>query len=144
MTDLTGNDRLRCPATMDSYHEFQAFVQEKALELGLAPEKKVKLELVMEELTVNVIHYAYPDSHGDLEVHCLLEEDSVNQRFCVQLRDWGRPFNPLDGEPPDTELPLEDRTVGGLGILLAEEIADSIHYLRDEGSNVLTFCFDLA
>ena len=96
----------------------------------------------MEELVVNVIHYAYPDGQGDLEVHCLLVE-SVHRRFCVRLRDWGAPFNPLASEMPNTQLDVEDRPVGGLGIFLAEEMSDSITYERKDDSNILTFCFDL-
>lgn len=133
---------MRAPAVLDRLHEFQAFVLGKAEELGLPTETNGKLELVMEELVVNVIHYAYPDGQGELEVCCLLEE-SVHSRFCVRLRDWGAPFNPLASETPNTELDVEDRPVGGLGIFLAEEMADSITYERKDDSNVLTFCFDL-
>lgn len=133
---------MRAPAVLDRLHEFQAFALSKAEEYGLPTETYGKLELVMEELVVNVIHYAYPDGQGDLEV-CYLLEESVHSRFRVRLRDWGEPFNPLTSEMPNTVLDVEDRPVGGLGIFLAEEMADSITYERKDDSNVLTFCFDL-
>ena len=133
---------MRAPAVLDRLHDFQDFVLEKAEELGLPTETNGKLELVMEELVVNVIHYAYPDGQGELEVHCLMEE-SLPRRFCVRLRDWGAPFNPLASEMPNTELDVEDRPVGGLGIFLAEQMADSIKYERKHDSNVLIFCLDL-
>lgn len=57
--------------------------------------------------------------------------------------DWGKPFNPLTGESSNTNLSIEERPVGGLGIFLAREMADTIDYERDGDSNVLTFCFTL-
>lgn len=135
---------LRVPAILDNLHTLQAFTQEKAKEFGLPVEICTKLELVVEELAVNIIHYAYPDSQGELEILCLLETKESQQAFCVTLRDWGAPFNPLQRELPNTELDIEDRPVGGLGIFLAEKMADSIHYQHKDGCNLLTFCFDIS
>ena len=143
MTDFASMDTLRSPANLDRIHEFQAFVRKRAKELGLPAESSGKLELVMEELAVNVMYHAYPDGQGDLEVHCLLENKGLQHFFCVRLRDWGEPFNPLTGEKPNTELDVEDRPVGGLGIFLAGEMADSIRYEREGDTNVSTFCFNL-
>ncbi len=143
MTDFADLNILRCCASLQQLPEFQSFVQERAQALGLPAKLQGKLALVLEELTVNVMHYAYPEDPGALEVQCLLEEHSGLPSFCVQLRDWGKPFNPLSGATPDTELSLEDRPVGGLGIFLAREMADRIRYERESESNVLTFCFNL-
>lgn len=143
MAEFKGADTLRCPATLDNLAEFQSFVQIRAEMLGLPAELKNTLALVMEELAVNVMHYAYPDGQGKLEVHCLRNKDGLQRFFCVQLMDWGKPFNPLTGESSNTNLSIEERPVGGLGIFLAREMADTIDYERDGDSNVLTFCFTL-
>jgi serine/threonine-protein kinase RsbW len=143
VADVRGMDSFRGPAVLDRLYEFQAFVQEKANELGLPAEISGKLALVVEELAVNVMTYAYPEGQGELEVLCLLKDESLQHRFCVRLRDWGTPFNPLASETPNTELNLEERPIGGLGIFLAEEMVDSIYYDREGDSNVLTFCLDL-
>lgn len=33
----------------------------------------------------------------------------------IAVEDDGRPFNPLDAPPPDLDLPIEERPIGGLG-----------------------------
>jgi len=43
---------------------------------------------------------------------------------------------------PDTGLPLEDREIGGLGILMASEMADEIIYSRDGNRNRLVLIWN--
>jgi hypothetical protein len=54
------------------------------------------------------------------------------------VTDDGRPFNPLELTPPDTNLPVEDRPIGGLGIHLLRKLSDRMEYARIEGKNRLT------
>lgn len=143
MADLKDLNSLRVPAILDRLHELQCFVLKKAKELGLPAKSCGKLELVMEELAVNIIHYAYPDSQGELEIRCLLNEKEQQRCFCVKIRDWGTPFNPLGREMPNTNLEVDDRPIGGLGIFLAEQMSDFIQYKRRGNCNILTFCFDI-
>lgn len=143
MADLKDLNSLRVPAMLDRLHELQVFVLGKAKELGLPAESCGKLELVIEEIVVNVIHYAYPDSQGELELHCLLDEKGRQRCFCVKIRDWGTPFNPLEREKPNTKLDIDDRPIGGLGIFFAKKMADSMQYKREGNCNLLTFCFDI-
>ncbi len=124
---------------LDHLHLFQDFVLSKAKEMSVPELLHLKLELVVEELVVNVCHYGYPDGEGNLEMRCFLEQDVEHSRFCVRLRDWGIPFNPLSKAKPNTELSITDRPIGGLGIFLAEELTDSISYQRKDDCNVLTF-----
>ena len=143
MVENFAMDGLQCPASPDSLQELQSYVQARAKALGVPAALYGRLALVMEELAVNVMHYAYPDGQGNIKVGCRLQGSGDNQRFCVQLRDQGRPFNPLTGTTPDTSLSIEERPIGGLGIFLALEMTDSIDYAREGESNVVTFCFDL-
>jgi anti-sigma regulatory factor (Ser/Thr protein kinase) len=48
------------------------------------------------------------------------------------------PFNPLDEATPDTNLSIEDRQIGGLGIHLVINMVDDISYRRTADKNVLT------
>ena len=56
----------------------------------------------------------------------------------LEVRDDGKPFNPLDAPPPDLNKPPEERKEGGFGIFLARKFMDSVEYARDGGENVLT------
>ena len=53
----------------------------------------------------------------------------------MEIVDDGAPFNPLERESPDTTLPLEQRPVGGLGVMLVRHLVDEITYDCEGGRN---------
>ena len=56
----------------------------------------------------------------------------------LTISDDGKPFNPLELARPDINAPLEDRKIGGLGVFIVRELAESVAYERRGGRNVLT------
>lgn len=97
-----------------------------------------KLYVVVDELVTNIVNYAYPDGENDyLDVEILHGEKLVTIRF----HDGGIPFNPLEKDPPDTTLPMSQRPIGGLGILLVVQKVDTIAYEYIDSENVLTISF---
>ena len=129
---------MKLPASLDSLEPFRLFVQGKAGELGVSSEFQNNVELVLEEVLVNVVRYAYPEEgEGSVEVGCGVVD---GQMFCIRIRDSGRPFNPLLQPDPDLSRSILDKPVGGLGIFLVRQIADSVGYERVDGYNQLTCC----
>ena len=97
-----------------------------------------KLYVVVDELVTNIVNYAYPDGKNDyLDVEIKHDEELLTIRF----RDGGIPFNPLELAPPDISLPMNQRQIGGLGIRLVIQKADTIAYEYTDGENVLTISF---
>ena len=93
------------------------------------------IRLVTEELVVNIADYAYPDGGNDfLDVEIERDEKHITLRFC----DGGVPFNPLKQPSPDISLPMEQRRIGGLGLLIVIKKMDSVTYEYADGKNVLT------
>lgn len=147
---------------MESYDELRRFVLKRT---PRAVHQKV--DLVLEELLLNVIHYAYtgnPDSNyadgagqrtrqvGTSETDPAMEveldrrsgadgDSSTAEEFIVRIRDWGRPFDPVQRARPDTNCSMEKRTLGGLGILLVRRMADSMSYRRETNQNVVDVRF---
>jgi serine/threonine-protein kinase RsbW len=75
-----------------------------------------------------------------MEVGYALED---NKRFCLCVKDWGLPFNPLERPDPEMCEEISERQVGGLGIYLIRHLVDELQYQRQEGGNLMTFCFRL-
>lgn len=100
------------------------------------PDKiRLKMHLVIDELLTNIISYAYlDDEKHDIEIKVELAAN----RLKVSMVDDGIPFNPLGKETPDTELSLEERKIGGLGIHLVREMMDRVSYRRRIDKNVIT------
>jgi anti-anti-sigma factor len=62
----------------------------------------------------------------------------ASARVVLTVSDDGVPFDPLAVPSPDTSRPLEERTVGGLGIHLVRHLVDQMTYERRGDRNVLT------
>ena len=115
--------------------ELNAFVKSITDKLGIEPPQAHNIRLAVEEAVVNVIDYAYPvGTSGDITVQAL--SDSRKLKFVII--DSGIAFDPTEAAQADTSLSVEDRPIGGLGLLLVRELMDSINYERIDGRNTLT------
>ena len=103
---------------------------------GLPPGAVFKLNLCFDELITNAISYGF----DALDEAALSVELSVSDGAVVaEIRDNGRPFDPFTEAPDaDTTLRVEERPVGGLGVLLVRESMDGFSYERRDGFNVVT------
>ena len=93
------------------------------------------LNLSLEEIVTNVISYAF-DAGGEhtIGVELAIQGDSVHAR----VEDDGREYDPLQRADPDVDAPLDERGIGGLGVLLVRKLMDDVSYSRVDGKNVLT------
>lgn len=92
------------------------------------------MHLALEEIVTNVISHGFEDSkEHHIKVSLFLEQGELR----AEVEDDGTPFNPLEAPSPDTEGPLAERPVGGLGIHLVRNLMDEMVYQRQEGRNVL-------
>ena len=60
--------------------------------------------------------------------------------YVLMFSDAGTPFNPLAHPDPDVTAAAEDRAIGGLGIFMVKQMAESVDYAWRSGHNVLTVC----
>ncbi len=120
--------------------ELNNFVKSVGQRLNLEPSLSSQLMLAVEEAVVNVMSYAYPiGSEGEIRVDAQVTEQSL--KFIIT--DEGKAFDPTTGGNADITLSVEDRPIGGLGILLVKKLMDSVNYERIEGKNVLTLTKEL-
>ena len=90
-----------------------------------------KVNICMDEIYSNVVNYS-----GALEaIVTIMYDDETVTLICV---DDGMEYNPLEREDPDTTLSVDDREIGGLGILITKKLMDNITYARENGRNILT------
>lgn len=102
----------------------------------LPPATIFAVNLALEEVVSNVIAHGYDDAAAHrIGVELRALGDAVE----VAVEDDGRPFNPLTAAAPDVEVSLDERDVGGLGVLLVRKLMDDVTYERVADRNVLTF-----
>ena len=111
------------------------FIEEIGEELGLDMELQMNLNLVMEEMVVNVISYAYPEGKtADIE----LVAESDGKELTFVLSDQGKEFDPTLSEETDMDVNPAERELGGMGIFIVKNIMNKVTYQRLEGKNLLT------
>ncbi|MEI6337919.1 MAG: ATP-binding protein [Verrucomicrobiota bacterium] len=91
--------------------------------------------LAIEELLTNCIKYGYDDAGEHLVQISLRMADNQLE---LTVTDDGHAFNPLDLPPPNTNLPVADMPIGGLGIHLLRQMSNRMEYRRIDGKNQLT------
>ena len=124
------------PAKTESLNNVLGFVEETIEGFECPMKTQTALCIAIEEVFVNVAHYAYPESEGDMTLHISFDEESRNITF--RMTDKGVPFNPLKKPDPDITLSAEEREIGGLGIFIAKKTMDSLSYSYENGENILT------
>ena len=86
-----------------------AFITEQAELAGVSPKRILQLELVIEEVVVNICHYAYEVPPGEVVIRTYCEED----KFGIEFEDSGIPFDVLFG-PAYKGIPLAATTAVAL------------------------------
>ena len=124
------------PAKVEALSDVLGFIDE-TLESYECPMKvQTAICVAIEEVFVNIAHYAYGDGEGDVSLSIEFDEESRNVTFCVT--DKGVPFDPLKKPDPDITLSADEREIGGLGIFIAKKTMDSLEYSYSNKENVLT------
>ena len=80
------------------------------------------------------MNYGYGDQS---EHHIQIGVDFRNNVFQLTIIDDGRPFNPLQYPLPDLQKPLEERKIGGVELLLIQNLRDTVSYNRQNETNIL-------
>lgn len=112
------------------------FLEAQAELLEFSPKASMQILMALEELFVNVCHYAYDESSpGDITINVETEDNKLS----VTLIDDGPMYNPLLKEDPDTTLDASDRPIGGLGIFLVKKTMDETSYRYENNQNIFTF-----
>lgn len=101
---------------------------------GLSPKIAYAFNLAFDEVLTNIISYAYDDAGPHpITVRLWLAHGVVS----AEVIDDGRAFDPFQQAPPDTDAPIDERAIGGLGIFLVKEMMDTVAYRRENGANHL-------
>ncbi len=122
------------PRNYDSLTAIYEFAEEILAQNEIAEAVRFPVHLAMEELFTNMVKYN-PDCDGDIAVDVDVDGSKVTvvlTEFDVDEFDVTRPRD------VDTDAPLQDRTPGGLGLYLLQNIVDKLEYeYHDRRSRVI-------
>ena len=126
------------PAVREKLDDVLVWTDEQIEPYGCSRRTGVQLHVCVEELFVNICNYAYTPKTGDVHIQLGVREGAEGEPpvFWMTLEDKGIPFDPLEHIDPDITLAAEDRSIGGLGILMVKKRMDSFTYEYKDGCNV--------
>ena len=134
-----------CEAAIDNLEKVIEFVEGELDALNCSVKQKVQITVAVEEIFVNIAHYAYAklDENGkpipDTGTGIMgLEFEAEAGKLSLTFIDKGIPYNPLAKDDPDITLSVEDREIGGLGIFMVKKSMDEVLYRYQDGKNILT------
>jgi anti-sigma regulatory factor (Ser/Thr protein kinase) len=119
----------------DEISRLSQFVEEFGAAHHLVTDEALDVNLVLDEVVINIISHAYNDEH---QHHIEVSLDLEGRLLTMRVEDDGRRFDPLAVPPPNLNLPIEERPLGGLGIHIVRSLTDTIEYRRHHDRNILT------
>ena len=128
--------KLEIAATVESLPHVMEFIDANLKETGCGMKAQTQIEVSVEELFVNIAHYAYKDTTGVAAI--TFDFDAASRTVTISLIDGGVRYNPLSKPDPDITLSVEDRQIGGLGIFMVKKNMDEVLYDYADNKNVIT------
>ena len=121
------------PARTSALPEVAVFTAEACGAAGLGRDACLRLTLLLEELFTNTVVHGHG---GEGEAPVTIAFDVGPGRIALVYEDTAPPHDPFAAmAPPDEATSVEDRLVGGLGVLLVASMATDVEYRRADGKN---------
>jgi anti-sigma regulatory factor (Ser/Thr protein kinase) len=121
------------PARMSELPDVAAFTTRACDAAGFDRDACLRLVLLVEELFANTVAHGHGQD-SDAPVRIAFDVEAGRVRLLYE--DTGPAHDPFASiTPPDEAAEVEDRPVGGLGILLIAAMARDVEYRRADGRN---------
>jgi anti-sigma regulatory factor (Ser/Thr protein kinase) len=135
MDDLTNCRSAMFSARLSELRQVGGFLDQFCTASAITRERYLRLNVVLEELFVNTVRHGHG---GDCDAPVWITLNARPDAAQVIYEDTAPPFNPyahLPASLPDSTLEMRKVGVGGLGVLLTKELADTRDYAYLFGRN---------
>ena len=126
--------RFKVNADVNELQRVLNFVEGCVQEIDCSPKALMQINVSVEEIFVNIAHYAYSGKIGEAVIE--VEIDDEPKTVTITFIDRGVKFDPLAKPDPDVTLSVKDRQIGGLGIFMTKKFMDELSYEYRDGQNV--------
>lgn len=123
-------------ATLENIAVVTDYVNAELDRINCPEDKRVQIDIAIDELFGNIANYAYKPDEGPATVRIEIAENPLS--VSIAFVDHGMKFNPLSSGDPDVTLSARERRIGGLGIFMVKNTMDDVTYDYKDGENILT------
>jgi anti-sigma regulatory factor (Ser/Thr protein kinase) len=121
---------LEVKARLESLAVIDDFITESVMQWGIKEDEELQIRLAVNEACTNIIQYAYS---GGSDESIVILFSMPGRDLEIEIRDWGKPFDPEAIPQPDTTSGLFERKVGGMGIFLMKNMMNDVKYVFHAG-----------
>ena len=130
------------PAQMESLAPALAHIKSAAF--GTAPGTALRAETALEELLTNSVIHGNAAQAASASIWLAVTADGESLK--LRYEDAFAEFDPLSEigaalQRTSNPMPVEQRRVGGLGLLMVYRLADEFRYVRENGRNCIELSF---
>ncbi len=137
MPNIQTNSK-RFPGRYDQIRPICSFILEAVDQTTFDSKTRFHIELSCDEAATNIIEHAYNgENRGEILASWELNETAL----IIQLHDQGKPFAPnLIALPKslDESVPIDDITIGGLGVHMMRKTMDDLQFSFNSDGNTVT------
>ena len=127
-------------ASLDVLEKIRGIITDIGKKSGYKEKDIYKLKLAVDEIATNIIRHGYMENgvkNGTFDMKIVVDD----KKLILTLIDNAVQFNPLEHIGPgeeDLKSPLEDRPIGGLGVMIAKQSVDEYKYkyLKKKNNNI--------
>lgn len=119
-------------AKVENLDAVRNFITRELESANFPVKQRTQIEIAVEEIFVNIAHYAYNPGAGSTVVRVAVGDEAI-----IEFADGGIPYNPLQKSDPDLTVAAEERAIGGLGIYMVKNMMDAVEYRRENDKNIL-------
>jgi len=143
-TNLNHIAKFKTFSKTENLESIRSFVFENSTNFGFNEYKAEELVLAVDEACTNLIKHAYKYNAED---SIIVEINSNENIFIVNIIDFSPSFDPRFVEDPDMKEYRDEYKKGGLGIFIMKSLVDSVDYqITNNGriKNILTLTKQLS
>lgn len=129
-------NELKVKADVSELDRVLSFADSILESMDCSMKSQMQIDVAIEEIFVNIAHYAYPSGDGEATIN--IESDTSSGTVSITFIDQGTPYDPLKNSDPDITLSADDRPIGGLGIFMVKKSMDDVSYEYKDNQNRLT------
>lgn len=126
---------MRIDFSLTEQKSYQKSIKEKVDNLqslsSFTDKTHFEINLILDEICTNI--FAHNSAKDSLKITITMEDK--NDSIQITIIDNGKSFDPTAALSPDTNLSLEKREPGGLGLFLVKKYSTFISYINQESSN---------
>ncbi|MXZ54255.1 MAG: ATP-binding protein [Acidimicrobiaceae bacterium] len=130
--------RLRIESRIENLAKLVDWIELFCKSHSPAAKREHEIQVIVEELFLNAINHGGASAGGNICFTLFPQSEGA----ALVMEAEGLPFDPREVAPnPKMDALLEDRPIGGLGLVLVRELSEQLSYDRVNGRNRLALVF---